>query len=182
MKKIIILLILAFNGFLQAQIIIGGAVGTATDQTSVLLDFAKDKNKGLIVPYVRTLPQPVQDLRGSILVDASDAAKARVKFCDGISWNDLSGQDAVLSGATGVLASQPQNIVEGNSKSIIGARTTVADGVLVLESTTQAMVLPQVVDVQNILSPSPGMIVYVNKAGAKRLAVYNGSKWSFFKP
>ena len=57
-----------------------------------------------------------------------------------------------------------------------------ADGVLVLESATQAMLLPIVSDVNNIPNPSPGMMVFVNKAGAKRLAVYNGAKWSFWKP
>ena len=68
------------------------------------------------------------------------------------------------------------------AKAIIGAQTSVADGVLVLESNTKAMILPTVLDVQLIPSPSPGMMVYVNKAGAKRLAVYNGRKWSFWKP
>ncbi|MGS0749088.1 hypothetical protein [Halpernia sp. GG3] len=51
-----------------------------------------------------------------------------------------------------------------------------------LESSNLAMVLPTVSDVANIPSPSPGMMVYVNKTGAKRSAVYNGSNWSFFKP
>jgi hypothetical protein len=44
------------------------------------------------------------------------------------------------------------------------------------------MVLPTVQDVQNIPSPSAGMMVYINKEGAKRLAVFNGSKWSYWKP
>ncbi len=57
-----------------------------------------------------------------------------------------------------------------------------ANGVLVLESTTKSMILPIVQDVQNIPSPSPGMMVYINKSGAKRLAVYNGSKWSYWRP
>jgi hypothetical protein len=44
------------------------------------------------------------------------------------------------------------------------------------------MVLPMVVDVNNILEPSAGMMVYVNKPGLKRLAVFNGSVWTFWKP
>lgn len=56
------------------------------------------------------------------------------------------------------------------------------DGVLVLESKTKAMVLPTVDDVNSIPSPSPGMMVFVNKTGAKRLAVFNGTVWSFWKP
>ncbi|MGS0749093.1 hypothetical protein [Halpernia sp. GG3] len=50
-----------------------------------------------------------------------------------------------------------------------------------LESSNLAMVLPTVSDVANIPSPSPGMMVYVNKSGSKRLAVYNGKKWSFWQ-
>lgn len=72
---------------------------------------------------------------------------------------------------------------DSNARSIIGANfTTVNDGVLVLESSTKALVLPVVSDVNNIPSPSPGMMVFVNKTGTKRLAVFNGSKWSFWKP
>lgn len=73
-------------------------------------------------------------------------------------------------------------IEEPNSKAIIGANSTDADGVLVLESTTKAMVLPSVADTNNVLDPAPGMMVYINKAGAKRLAVYNGNSWTYWKP
>jgi hypothetical protein len=96
----------------------------------------------------------------------------------------MRGQDANL----GVIlpnfaAEQPISATESkDSKAIIGAPTSAADGVLVLESTTKAMVLPTVADVQNIPSPSPGMMVYVNKLGSKRFAVFNGSRWSFWKP
>lgn len=178
MKKYISALLLTGFALANAQIIIGDAVGTATVKTSVLLEFAQG-NKGLILPYVRTLPASTMLNQGTILLDASSPAAARMKFSDGTNWVDLSGQDADVTAA---LATQPLSVVETSSKSIIGARSSTADGVLVLESTTKAMVLPIVADVQNILSPSPGMMVYVNKSGAKRLAVYNGSKWSYWKP
>lgn len=180
MKNLIILAAIAFSGTTFSQVIIGDNVGTAGVKTSVLLEFANTNNKGIIVPYVRTLassPTP-----GSIILDATDPLNARVKYYNG-SWVDLSGQGANV---TTVLASQPTatDVVEAaNAKTIIGANSSaVTDGVLVLESTTKAMVLPMVSDVNNIPSPSPGMIVYVNKPSAKRLAVFNGSKWSFWKP
>ena len=44
------------------------------------------------------------------------------------------------------------------------------------------MILPIVSDVNNIPTPSPGMMVYVNKDNAQRLAVYNGSVWTFWRP
>jgi len=145
----------------------------------VLLEFAANQNRGLILPYVRTLP--ANPAEGTLVLDASNPARARVKYFNG-SWRDLSAQDANVTAA---MATQP-TVAEApeadNAKTIIGAVTSTASGVLVLESTTKAMILPTVEDVQNIINPSPGMLVYVNRSGAKRLAVFNGSKWSFWRP
>lgn len=179
MKKIISGILIGAAVFSNAQVIIGDAVGTAAVKTSVLLDFAPNENKGIILPYVRTLPTaPVE---GTLVLDATDATQARVKYYNG-TWVDLSGQDADV---TAVLATQPtaSQMPEGaGEKVIIGAASSAANGILVLESTTKAMVLPMVEDVQNVPSPSAGMMVYINKEGAKRLAVFNGSKWSYWKP
>jgi Iap family predicted aminopeptidase len=179
MKTILSTLLIGMTLFSNAQVIIGDAVGTASVKTSVLLDFAPNQNKGIILPYVRTLPTTPTE--GTMVLDATDATKARVKFYNG-AWIDLSGQDADV---TNVLATQPTvaQVPEGDGeKVIIGAASSNANGVLVLESTTKSMVLPTVEDVQNIPNPSPGMMVYINKADAKRLAIFNGSKWSFWKP
>lgn len=179
MKNIFSILTLMISCTAFSQVVISGATGTATDNTSVLLDFAPGQNKGLILPYVRTMPATPTE--GTILLDASTATTARVKYYNG-TWQDLSGQDANVTSA---LANQPTELQApelATTKSIIGAQTSPAEGVLILESTTKAMVLPTVADVQNIPSPSPGMMVYINKAGAKRLAIFNGAKWSFWKP
>ena len=179
MKKIISGILIGTAVFSNAQVIVGDAVGTAAVKTSVLLDFAPSQNKGIILPYVRTLPAtPVE---GTLVLDATDATKARIKYYNG-AWVDLSGQDADV---TAVLATQPTEAQVPETlgeKVIIGAPSSTANGVLVLESTTKAMMLPIVEDVQNVPSPSAGMMVFVNKEGAKRLAVFNGSKWSFWKP
>ncbi len=186
MKKIIATIFLGSMAFANAQVIIGDAVGTAPVKTSVLLEFALGQNKGLILPYVRTMPATPTE--GTIVLDASTATTARVKYYNSNptvgtnGWTDLSGQDANVTSA---LANQPTELQApelATTKSIIGAQTSPAEGVLILESTTKAMVLPTVADVQNIPSPSPGMMVYINKAGAKRLAIFNGAKWSFWKP
>lgn len=164
---------------INAQVTIGDAIGTAYDKTSVLLDFSANQNKGILLPYLRTLPQNPSE--GTLVLDASDPLQARVKYFNG-SWIDLSSQDADI---TNHLSEQPTNLETTElpeAKTIIGATSTAADGVLVLESTTKSMILPIVDDVQNIINPSPRMIVYINKSGAKRLAVYNGNKWSFWKP
>ena len=185
MKNIFTIILLAIITGVDAQVIIGDAAGTTTNKVSVLLDFAAGQNKGLILPYVRQLPTSDALIGGSIILDATTPTMARVKFYNGTSWVDLSGQDGNLVAPVNYLTVQPSVLAAPEStiaKAIIGAQTSEADGVLVLESDTKAMILPTVLDVQLIPSPSPGMMVYVNKAGAKRLAVYNGRKWSFWKP
>ncbi|WP_407404464.1 hypothetical protein [Chryseobacterium sp.] len=185
MKKLIFILTIGISTTSFAQVIIGDDIGTApaNNKTSVLLEFAK-QNKGLVLPTVRT--KPVSPSVGTILLDASTSATtARVKYYNGVAgdgWVDLSGADGNV---TALLADQPtsaQVTEDTNAKAIIGASTSTADGVLVLESATKAMVLPTVADVNDIPSPAAGMMVFVNKTGAKRLAVYNGSIWSFWKP
>ena len=179
-----------------SQMIIGDDTGTAANKTSVLLEFATGENKGIILPYVRTLPSGTGLQGGTILLDATDATKAKVKYyapgntlADANGWVDLSnGHEANLNAPTNYMTIQPlstgPNAVLENpgSKAVIGADTSAAEGVLVLESATKAMVLPIVEDTDDIPDPAPGMMVYINKAGAKRLAVYNGDGWTYWKP
>lgn len=177
MKKLYITLLIIATTTLSAQMIIGDAVGTApaNQKQSVLLEFANSNDKGLILPYVRTLP--ANPAPGTILVDSTTPTSAKVKFYDGSGWKLISGAADITS----ALANQPTTAEETTAKAIIGNRTSTADGVLVLESTTKAMVLPTVDAVENILSPSPGMMVYV-KGTTKYLAIFDGAKWSFWMP
>lgn len=192
MKKIIISTLLLASSMAFSQVIIGDAVGTAAanKKSAVLLEFALGQNKGIILPYVRTMPSGVNLTEGTILVDATDATKAKVKYYNG-SWQDLSSgneanlnQFSVSGGATqNVMTAQPSTVTEvADSKAVIGANSSAAKGVLVLESTTKAMVLPIVAKTDDVPDPAPGMMVYVNKTGAKRLAVFNGSKWTYWAP
>lgn len=186
MKKILSTILLGGIALLNAQVIIGDAVGTVPigSKASVLLEFAKGSgtgNKGIVLPYVTTYPPTTP---GTIILDATDATKARVRFYNNTEWKDLSGQDANVTSA---LTVQTPATESTTARAIIGdvpnpIPGSFPDGVLVLNSSTKAMVLPQVADVQDIIKPSPGMMVYINKAGAKRLAVFNGSKWSYWKP
>lgn len=185
MKKSLITILFACASTMSAQVIIGDAVGTATTKTSVLLEFAANQNKGIIIPYVRIIPQSPAE--GTILLDVSTPTAARMKLYNanmayGTSgWLDLSGKGADITDAMTVQPNFSSAPEISSTKTIIGNVTSPANGVLVLESTTKAMVLPIVSDVQDILSPSPGMMVYVNKPGSKRLAVYNGAVWSFWR-
>ncbi|ROI05109.1 hypothetical protein EGI16_07255 [Chryseobacterium sp. G0240] len=177
-KPITLFFTICIGPLLFSQIIIGGTTGTAADKTSVLLEF-EGQNKGIILPYTRTLP--TSPTEGTLLLDASVAAEARVRYYNG-SWIDLSGQNADITSSLSIQPTSSQVPENADTKSIIGSDTSAADGVLVLESQTKAMVLPSVESTDTIPNPSPGMIVYINKSGAKRLAVFNGSKWSYWMP
>ena len=183
MKKILTTILVVGIALINAQVIIGDAVGTVPvgSKTSVLLEFAKGSgtgNRGIVLPYVTTLPPSTG---GTIILDARSATQARVRFYNDTEWKDLSGQDANITTELTIQTPTTESIT---AKVIIGEvlNPIPPDGVLVLNSTTKAMVLPQVADVQDILKPAPGMMVYINKTGAKRLAVYNGAKWSYWKP
>lgn len=182
-KHIFSILLLAAFASVNAQVIIGNAIGgPALDKSSVLLEFANTSDRGIIVPYVTTAVLPTTFVGGTILLHTPQPSTttARMKYYNALTsvWVDLSGQDGIVTTA---LANQPSGVTE-TGKSIIGASTSSADGVLVLESSSKAMVLPIVNNTNQIINPSPGMMVYLNKTGAKRLAVFNGTKWSYWKP
>ena len=179
MKKIYLTVCLVIVSFCFSQVIIGDDIGTANNKTSVLLEFA-NQNKGIILPYNSTLPSGSGLVEGTILLDATDPLSAKVKYYNG-TWQDLSsGNGANVSTH---LSIQSSTITEDTTKgAIIGSPTSAANGVLILESANKAMVLPMVDSTDAIPDPAPGMMVYINKAGAKRLAVFTGSKWTFWMP
>lgn len=176
MKKLILLIVLtAFKNNISAQIIFGDAIGSAANKTSVLMEFSAEGNRGLILPYVTdktTITTP-----GSIIFDASTASAAKAKYYNGTAWVDLSVQPA---NATSYLTIQPPARENTNSKVVIGSDTSSADGILVLESTSKAMVLPVVSSYQNIINPAPGTMALIANGPLKSLAVYNGEQWSFW--
>lgn len=179
MKKIYSTILLSIASFCFSQVIIGDDIGTTSDKTSVLLEFA-NQNKGIILPYNRTLPSGSGLVEGTILLDATDPLNAKVKYYNG-TWQDLSsGNSADVSA---YLSIQPSTVVEDTTKgAIIGSPTSSANGVLVLESANKAMVLPMADSTDAIPDPAPGMMVYINSSSGKRLAVFNGSKWTFWMP
>lgn len=165
----------------SAQVIIGDEIGTATNKNSVLLEFSKTENRGIILPYIKTLP--TSPAEGTIILDATNPTDAKVKYYNG-SWQDLSitTQDADKGNVTTQLTIQPATPNNAaQAKVIIGSETSSADGILVLESTTKAMVLPIVNSTDDIINPAPGMMVYISNGttNEKLLAVFNGTTWSF---
>lgn len=180
MKKLITILLIIIAISANSQVIIGDATGSASDKTSVLLEFADGQNKGIILPYVNTIPTGSALVPGTLLLDVSDPSSASVKLYNESGWLDLSsGNQADVSNE--MLIQNTAQAEKVGDKTIIGSSSSDADGILVLESTNRAMVLPIVGSTDDIINPSPGMLVYVNQAGAKRLAVFNGAVWTYWK-
>ena len=80
MKNIVSILVMLVSSTAFSQVIIGDATGTASNKTSVLVEFAAGQNKGIILPYVKVKPAGAGLVEGTIVLDASDPTKAKVKY------------------------------------------------------------------------------------------------------
>jgi len=166
LKKIITVLAVLATCSAQAQIAISKKT---VPNASVSLDFADSQFKGLVLPYVENKANIVAP--GTLIFDVLDK---KVKYLKGTSWFDLS----VASDGAVDLSLQTSRAEVTGSKVSVGKPTGV-DGVLVLEESNKAMVLPHVANPHvNIINPSAGMMVY--DTVSKLLAVYNGTGWTFW--
>ncbi|MGG5208243.1 hypothetical protein ACQWU4_04790 [Chryseobacterium sp. MIQD13] len=174
MKKIIYISLLLYSlTEVRAQVAISKS---SVSNGSVSLEFGDDENKGLILPYV-TEKEGITE-NGTIIYDTNDH---KVKYLqDTNAWFDLS----VDPSGTADLSIQGNDKTEYPGAKVAITKTGGVDvikGILVLEDTDKAMILPKVASPHlNIINPSPGMIVY--DTVKRQLAVYNGSMWSFWKP
>lgn len=188
MKNLVIILSLLFSTAVFSQVIIGDDIGIAADKTSVLMEFADTGDRGIILPWVTDLPSGQGLAEGTLFLDASvnNATEAKVVYRKGNAWVDLSaGNRADISAL--VANTQPDITEDPDSKVIIGADSSNANGVLILESTEKVLLMPRVEKVADIINPAPGMMVYVtgdmtDSNRKKRLAVFNGAKWTFWAP
>ena len=165
MKKIILTLGLIIGGLtINAQV----AIGKATVDGDGLLDFASGTTNGIILPIVETLP--ATPANGTILMDRNDS---KIKMRENGSWVELT----TTGNLTGVTANPALEAGEG---AIIGAETSSVDGVLVLESTNKALILPKVASPHlNVKSPHAGMMCY--DTTSQSIAVFDGARWHFWK-
>lgn len=147
-----------------------------TENASVLLDFKEGDSRGIILPWITKAADVVTPVGGTLIFDTMDK---KVKYFKGgteASWIDLSTNEGAVD------ASVQQGVAENPTvvPSVIGSRTSSAQGVLVLESTSKAMVLPKMAAPHlNLLSPQPGTMVFDTES--KMLCIFNGKEWSFWK-
>ncbi|ASK29001.1 hypothetical protein CEY12_02265 [Chryseobacterium sp. T16E-39] len=150
-----------------AQVAIGKETIT---NTSTLLEFGSDA-KGIILPSVDSAPDAVG---GTFIVNTSNKA---VEYNNGNDWISLT--------EAGNAADNPYVDVQtpdraSNQGLIIGANSSSKPGVLVLESSTRAMILPKVTNPQNLIkSPVSGTLVY--DTASDSLAVCDGKNWFFWQ-
>ncbi len=149
----------------MAQIAIGGK---QTVDGSAILDFPAGTTKGIILPYVTNSSTMTNVEPGTLVFDR---ATSKVKYNDGF-WKELTDK-------TGSIPTVSPGVDNAASKVIFGSNTSNADGVLVLESDTKALILPHVKNpVTSVKSPVAGMIAY--DPDRKMICVYNGIEWFFW--
>ncbi|RXM39299.1 hypothetical protein BOQ62_12450 [Chryseobacterium sp. CH21] len=166
MKKVIILaLVLVGLSSLKSQV----GMGKASVDGDAILDFPLS-NTGIILPIVETLPTGTAATNGTFLLDKNDIT---IKMRQNDLWVSLSD-------AGNLTGTMPNTSAEQGGGIIIGAASSPAQGVLVLEATNKALVLPKVNDpVANMKSPVAGTMCY--DTVSKTMAVFDGLKWSFWK-
>lgn len=163
MKKIILLIFLPTA--LSAQV----AIGKEQVDGSGILDFTTGTTNGIILPQVLDSETMTSTEPGTLVFDLTTS---RVKYFNG-AWVDLSDKTGINP-----------TLIAGNDITdrgvIIGANTSTANGVLVLESADKALILPKITDpVTNVKSPAAGMMCY--DPTTKLICVYNGTEWFFWK-
>ena len=180
MKNIVATLSLLFATTLSAQVAIGKS---SISSPAVSLEFYdnSDNTRGIILPWVTSTAAVTGAVNGTLVYNTADR-KVYVKYASG--WKDLSvdATGTTVDPITNVDGLTLQNSLNdfNTAKVSIGTPTS-TPGILVLEDTNKAMVLPKVASPHlNIVNPSPGMMVY--DTTKKQLAVFNGTVWSFWKP
>lgn len=167
MKRILIVLILGLGWTVSTSA--QTAIEKQTADGSSVLDFKAGTTKGIILPAVESLPG--SPANGTFLLDKTDG---KIKMYQNNLWVELSGVGSMTSLAP------YSGTVDNGKQTVMGARSTAVDGVLVLESSDKALVLPKVSSPHlNVKSPYPGMMCY--DTDRKALAVFNGTVWSYWK-
>lgn len=195
MKNLFIISSILFSIISFSQIRIGDKTVTSnpdlTNSVSVLLEFGDTKDKGIVLPYVETVPSGTSNAKGGTFIfDVSSNSEYKVKVKnENTGWTDLSVQSG-YSNAVETIVKNPQASPladKADAKIVIGAESSSTDGILVLESVlnNKAMILPIVENYNSIKNPSPGMMAFLRStidSSKHRLIVFNGQKWSFWKP
>lgn len=153
------------------------AIGKKTvEGDDVILDFKANDNRGIILPWVTKESDVNAPVGGTLIFDSTDKKVKYYKAGSSATWVDLS----INPGDVDLSIQQTLSENTEVTPTVLGSRTSTASGVLVLESTTKAMVLPKMQSPHlNILSPKAGTMAFDTES--KMLCIFNGTEWSFWK-
>lgn len=180
MKKLIYITLCFATSIINAQVSIGG--NQNVNGNSTLLDFAGNTAtdasadqetanfRGIILSAVDSSPSLTSANNGTFLFDKSTK---KVRMFENSIWVDLTDEGSDENLVTNTSA-------EVGNGTIIGADTSSATGVLVLESADKAVVLPQIKNPHlTVKGPYAGMMCYDTVSNS--LAVFDGTNWSYWK-
>ncbi|REC46201.1 hypothetical protein [Chryseobacterium pennipullorum] len=166
MKSIIVIGALFCAEILSAQV----AIEKSQVDGDGVLDFPANTTKGILLPIVETLP--ANAVEGTLLMDRNDSV---LKMKLESAWVPLSD-----AGSVAAVSFNTSGETSGQNGVVMGSNTTNAPGILVLESSSKALILPKVAEPHlNVKSPYPGMVCY--DTVSKTMAVFDGLKWSYWK-
>ncbi|PZU79776.1 MAG: hypothetical protein DI529_17230 [Chryseobacterium sp.] len=168
MKNIYYLALILSANTIQSQIAIGK---TILESTSSSMEFGSE-NRGFVLPWVTNAANVLNAVNGTFIFDVNDK---KIKVYESNVWKDLT----VNTNGAADTTLQDSLTEQTGAKVSIGAVTS-TPGILVLEDTDKAMILPKVANPHlNIVSPTSGMLVY--DTTKKMLVVFNGTVWTFWK-
>lgn len=180
MNKTFLITTTFFCSFSLAQVAIGK---TSVTNTSVSLEFGNvagdaNKQKGILLPWVNSANsvQTAGAVTGTMIFDTNDK---KVKYYKDTNttpiWFDLTVD------TTGVVDTSQQSALDEKAEAKVSIGTpTSTPGILVLEDTDKAMILPLVDKYSSVVNPTSGLMVY--DLSNDMLCVFNGTVWSFWKP
>lgn len=128
-----------------------------------------NQNSPLILPNISS--RPGNAVEGTLIFDNSSR---KIVYKSDAAWRELTLNAGIKNTPTATLLSVPEP--DGVT---IGSTISSVPGVLVLEVTDKALVLPRLSNPQNISLPSSGSIIF--DSDRKMIAVYNGIEWSFWE-
>lgn len=156
---------------------------------SVILDFnsplttdtygtINENTKGIILPALDRSPvYNIPNVTASSVNNGTfifDKELKKVRMFENNVWVDLSDDKGKID------AIIPNSSNEVGNGVIIGAENSSAEGVLVLENATKAMILPRISNPDiSVKGPYPGMICY--DTASKSFALYDGAFWHYWK-
>ncbi len=148
------------------------AIGkTILESASSSIEFGSE-NRGLVLPWTTSAASVIDVVNGTLIFDINDK---KTKVYSGNAWKDLT----VAANGTVDTSLQDDLSESTTAKVSIGAITS-TPGILVLEDSNRAMILPKVANPHlNIIAPTAGTLVY--DTVKKLLLVYNGTVWTFWK-